>query len=59
MDIKEVRKDMTVEGFNMDNKYIKGKVFGIVGLAGVALVKTGEDRLDITHAYAENLKEVE
>ena len=57
MDIKEVRKDMTVEGFDMDNKPIKGIVFGTVKLAGVALIKTGEDRLDVTHAYAENLKE--
>ena len=59
MDIKEIRKNMTVEGLNMDNKNIKGKVFGVIGLASVALVRTGEGRLDVTHAYVENLKEVQ
>jgi hypothetical protein len=47
-----------VEGINMDGKNIIGKLECVAGLGRVGIVRTGEDRLDITEAYIEHLKDV-
>jgi hypothetical protein len=48
-----------VEGINMDDKNIKGKLESVAGFGMVGMVRTGKDRLDITYAYIEKLKEIE
>jgi hypothetical protein len=48
-----------VEGIDMDDKNIKGKLESVAGFGMVGMVRTGKDRLDITYAYIEKLKEIE
>lgn len=56
--IKEVKEGMKVEGFDMNNRPVIGEVTGVIRFAGVALIKTGVDRINVTQAYVENLTEV-
>lgn len=49
-----------VNGIDMNNKPIKkGQVSNILKALQVAIIKTGEDRLDVTHAYLNDIERIE
>lgn len=58
MNINEAKQGIKVEGFDMSNNPISGEITGIVKFAGVALIKTGNDRINVSQAYVKNLKEI-
>jgi hypothetical protein len=48
-----------VQGTDIWGKSFVGELVNVVNLAKVAIIKTGEDRLDVTAADLENIKEVD
>jgi hypothetical protein len=55
--MSELKKGMNVQGTNMDGNNIIGKLENIIRLAGVGIVRTGNDRTNITHCYLSDLNE--
>jgi hypothetical protein len=48
-----------VQGIDLWGNNFIGALVNVVGSAKVAIIKTGEDRLDVTQAELCNLKEVD
>jgi hypothetical protein len=47
-----------VQGTDIWGKSFVGELVSVINLANVAIIKTGDDRLNVTEAYISDIKEV-
>lgn len=47
-----------IKGVDLKGNKIQGTIENVVKLAGIAIIKTGEDRTHITEAYINDLEEI-
>jgi len=56
---KDIKENDYVKGFDMNKKPIEGQISNILSVFQVAIIRTGEDRLDNCIVYLNDIERVE